>query len=302
MEKRSRLVAWAQRRHGDAWGEDPRHRDVEALERVMRQVGLFFGPNRYFNLEVRGWENLPPPPVLIVSNHSGGTTIADVWGFGVAWHRHFGAGRPCHILGHEMIFTVGPVARVMSQLGVIRAGPDRARAVLQDMGRDLLVMPGGDLDVWRAWKDRYKVVFSGRTGYARLALQTGVPVVPMAHVGAHHTLIVLTNGARIARAIRLNEIARARIFPVHLSLPWGLGVGPLPHIPLPTVMRYRFGPPIFPRGGPVEDPSPEAIAALDQVVRANIQSMLEELARERRASSRVWRRSMLRLRRARRRA
>ncbi|HRG98734.1 MAG TPA: hypothetical protein PLR99_20925, partial [Polyangiaceae bacterium] len=73
------------------------------------------------------------------------------------------------------------------------------------------------------------------------ALEARVPIVPVAHAGAHETLRVLTDGHRFARAVGLQRFARAEIFPVHLSLPWGLAIGPWPHIPLPTTLRYRFG-------------------------------------------------------------
>ncbi|MEO1272317.1 MAG: hypothetical protein AAFX99_29825, partial [Myxococcota bacterium] len=55
--------------------------------------------------------------------------------------------------------------------------------------------------------------------------------------------MVLTDGRRLARRLGLPALARAEIFPVHLSLPWVLGIGPLPHLPLPVMLRYTFGPP-----------------------------------------------------------
>src|ERR1700749_1055823 len=119
-----------------------------------------------------------------------------------------------------------------------------------------MVMPGGDLDTWRPYSQRYRVRFSGRTGYARTALRAGVPIVPMANAGAHETLIVLSDGRRLAKALHLQELARASIWPVHLSLPWGLAIGPWPHIPVAALPRYRIGPAVPPpaQGGPGDEP------------------------------------------------
>lgn len=286
MDKRSRLATWLS---GHAWGSDPEHRDIAAMERTFARVDALFGPGRYFRLDVRGWENVPPAPAMFVSNHSGGTTIPDVWGFAVSWHRHFGQERPCHVLGHEMIFALAPVARFMSQLGAVRASPAAARRVLGELRRDLLVLPGGDVDTWRPWTERYTVRFAGRMGYAKLALQVGVPIVPVAHAGAHSTLVVLSDGARIASALNLKKIARASIFPVHLSIPWGLTVGPMPHLPLPVTLRYRLGAPVPPPEGPFPDPdpAPERVAAWDAAVRAEVQRLLTGLKEERRER---WRR------------
>jgi 1-acyl-sn-glycerol-3-phosphate acyltransferase len=142
-----------------------------------------------------------------------------------------------------------------------------------------MVMPGGDLDTWRPYRDRYRVCFGGRTGYARIALMSGVPIVPVAHAGAHETLMVLYDGRWFAERLGLKRITRANIWPVHLSLPWGLAFGPWPHIPIPAVLRYRVGAPIALSDVPMDDPSPAAIAELDSRVRRAIQDQLDELGR-----------------------
>ncbi len=142
-----------------------------------------------------------------------------------------------------------------------------------------MVMPGGDMDTWRPYSERWRVRFGGRTGYARLALEARVPIVPLAHAGAHETLIVLTDGRRLAQALRLPEIARASIWPIHLSLPWGLAVGPWPHIPTPARFRYRLGAPVPPPAelGPGEEPSEDLVRAYDARVQAAVQGLLDEL-------------------------
>lgn len=272
-----------------AWGTNPDDFDPTFSAQVRAQVAGLFGPEGWFHLDVKGWENIPPPPALFVSNHSGGTTIPDLWGLMFAWSGHQET-RVVHPMGHDMIFSVEPVARMFARLGVLRARPEHAIDVLTRLRRDVLVCPGGDRDTWRPYRDRYKVRFSGRKGYARIAIRAGVPVVPVAHAGAHETLIVLTDGAPIARFLGLPKAFRAEIFPVHLSVPWGLGVGPMPHIPVPAWLRYRFGAPIHPPTGMSED---DAVDVLDEQVQAAIQGLLDQLREER---PRVWTRARRSLR------
>ncbi|HSQ58966.1 MAG TPA: hypothetical protein VLT84_00805, partial [Acidobacteriota bacterium] len=154
------------------------------------------------------------------------------------------------------------------------------RLFTMQVHQDLIVMPGGDIDTWRPWKDRYKVRFDGRTGYARTALRAGVPVVPIAHAGSHETLVVLTDGRRLARRLGLRDIARAEIFPIHLSFPFGLTIGPVPHIPVPVCLRYRVAPPVMPvvklEAG--EEPSDDAVREMDRRVRDALQAELDVLA------------------------
>ena len=256
-------------------GESPDAFDPELVQQVVRRVGRLFGPRAYFGLSIHGLEALPPPPAMLVSNHSGGTLIPDVWGLGVAWYRHFGKARPLYVLGHELIFSTERTGRFFERCGVLRASNATARRVLA-AGRDLLALPGGDVDTWRPYKDRYKVCFAGRKGYARLAIEAGVPLVPVAHAGAHETLRVLTSGRRLAKWLGLQRVFRAQVFPVHLSLPWGLAVGPLPHLPWPARFRYLVGDAIEPGEGAA---SPELVDALDARVRAAVQAQLDLLAR-----------------------
>ncbi|MBW2456301.1 MAG: 1-acyl-sn-glycerol-3-phosphate acyltransferase [Deltaproteobacteria bacterium] len=272
-----RIARWFNRKHGEDWGTSPADYDPDAVRRTLAQVRRLFGKGRYFDLKVTGWRNVPQAPAMIVSNHSGGTTVPDIWGFGVSWYRHFGVRRPLHLAAHDFILATAATRAYFGRRGAVRGSRRNAYEVLRHWHRDLMVMPGGDLDTWRPFTERYKVRFGGRRGYARVALRAGVPIVPVAHAGAHETLIVLADGQRLARALRLQELARAHIWPVHLSLPWGLAIGPWPHIPIPTRFRYRIGPPILPPDGPLEDPPEDLVLEHDARVRTSVQLMLDEL-------------------------
>jgi 1-acyl-sn-glycerol-3-phosphate acyltransferase len=282
--QKGRVARWIEGGSENQLGLHPEDFDAAYTGGIIERMKLLFGEkHRYFRVSVQGWENVPPAPVLVVSNHSGGTSIPDAWGLGFAWHTHFAMKRPLHVLAHELVFAIHAVGRMFARAGVLRAQPELGYRVLKEWRRDLLVMPGGDVDVWRPYSERYKVKFAGRTGYARLALKAGVPIVPLANAGAHETLRVLTDGAPLARWLRLPKLFRASIFPVSLTIPWGLTIGPWPHLPPPTRLRYKIGPAIFPEGGfcePGEEPSRERVAAYDERVRAAMQDLLDRLRDE----------------------
>jgi 1-acyl-sn-glycerol-3-phosphate acyltransferase len=278
----SRVSRWLQSHSSEQYGTDPDQLDTDFVARCVENMKWLYGPKRYFRLTVTGWENLPDSPCILVSNHSGGTSIPDVWGLSYAWFSRFGPDRICHPLAHEMVFSNALTGRPLSKLGVLRASPTRALDVLTKWKRDVLVFPGGDADTWRKWTDRYQVNFANRKGYARLSLQTGLPIVPIAHAGAHDSLVVLTDGRRFARSIQLHKIARADVFPIHLSFPWGLGIGPLPHLPAPVHLRYSIGAPIFP---PEQIPNlsrnDPRIEPLNTATLGAIQDMLDTLKEQR---------------------
>lgn len=276
--EKSRLLRWLFPNGTGSFGGSLADFDPEAIRKTLSSVGRLFGPKSYFPLEMDGLEHVPASPALLVSNHSGGTTIPDVWGLAIAWYRHFGVHRPLHPMAHEMILSIGPTRRYFGARGVVDATREMALRVLTEWRRDLLVMPGGDLDTWRPHRDRFKVRFGGRKGYARLALDTGVPIVPVANAGAHDTLLILSDGRRFAERLRLPHLFRSSIFPVHLSLPWGLAIGPWPHIPVPARLRYRIGPAIDPSRFRDRGDQRAQVEALDVAVRDAIQRQLDVLA------------------------
>ena len=70
---------------------------------------------------------------------------------------------------------------------------------------------------------------------AARAREAGVPIVPVVCVGGHEALVILAEGAGLARKLGFDRRFRLKTFPLSLSLPWGLWLGPLPgYLPLPT--------------------------------------------------------------------
>ncbi len=66
------LLKWLHKSQHVAWGTDPGEYDPDEVKRTLPTVKKLFGPGRYFGVDVKGWENMPEAPVMIVSNHSGG--------------------------------------------------------------------------------------------------------------------------------------------------------------------------------------------------------------------------------------
>jgi 1-acyl-sn-glycerol-3-phosphate acyltransferase len=101
------------------------------------------------------------------------------------------------------------------------------------------------LDAAKKFSDRNLIVFGGRSGFAQLAMGEGTPIVPIVTAGAGESLLVLSDGERLARALRLDKLLRVKALPTSISLPWGLNIGAvgmLPYLPLPTKLHTRVLP------------------------------------------------------------
>jgi 1-acyl-sn-glycerol-3-phosphate acyltransferase len=69
-----------------------------------------------------------------------------------------------------------------------------------------------------------------------------VPIVPIATVGGADAMPVLIRGDRLSRALGLDRLLRLKVFPLAVSLPWGIAPAALPQFPLPAKIRTRFMP------------------------------------------------------------
>jgi 1-acyl-sn-glycerol-3-phosphate acyltransferase len=244
-----------------------------------RQITNWVGPiiKRYFRAEVRNLEAMPPAGgVLVVSNHSGGMFTPDVLIFAPAFYDKFGYDRPVYTLAHWGVFLAN-VGDWLRRAGVIEASRENAAKALRD-GAVVLVFPGGDYDAYRPTLTENVIDFGGRTGYARTAIETGVPIVPMVSIGAQETQLFLARGDSIAKRLGLKRL-RAQILPVSIGFPFGLSVLLPPNLPLPAKIVTRVLKPIDVVAEFGEDPD---IDEVDLHVRAVMQAALDELARERR--------------------
>jgi len=258
--------------------------DLEAQDlRLMEIQKFFWNPlmDYWFRMEVEGWEHLPEPPVLLVGIHSGAPFVWDAWTVGFQWWRRFGADRPLHGTAHDALMATPLLSTYFRKMGVLPAAKDSMAAALA-AGRDVAVWPGGEVDSLRPWTKRDEAILAGRKGFVRLAIQAGVPIVPIATVGGPDSMPVLARGRRLARALQLDKVARLKMFPIALQAPWGLSPAILPEVPLPTKIRTAFQPPVRVEHDPaLVDDSDYVRGVYDEVCGA-IQGGMDALARRRR--------------------
>ncbi len=233
----------------------------------------------WFRGEVRGLANIPEDrPVLLVGNHSGGNMTPDTIIFTLAFSTYFGVERPFYQLAHNVVVG-SPMGQILRKYGTVSASHEHAEQALRS-GAAVLVYPGGDHEVHRPIWQRNEVDFGGRKGFIRLALNAGVPIVPVVAIGGHETSLFLSQGEGLAQALRLDRTLRSKVLPISIAIPWGLNVGDLlGHVPLPAKITVEALPPIHVRQEFGHRPDPNAV--YEHVV-AEMQAKLDQLAAERR--------------------
>jgi 1-acyl-sn-glycerol-3-phosphate acyltransferase len=139
--------------------------------------------NLLMNKKWEGLEKLPAGGFIAAPNHC--TEIDPL----VVGHMLYNQKRMPHFLAKGGLFKVpvlGAVLRSTKQIPVERstAGANHSLQLAKevvDEGGAIVIYPEGTLtrdpDLWP---------MKAHTGAARMALESGIPVVPMAHWGAHH--------------------------------------------------------------------------------------------------------------------
>jgi 1-acyl-sn-glycerol-3-phosphate acyltransferase len=138
--------------------------------------------NLLMNKKWEGLEKLPAGGFIAAPNHC--TEIDPL----VIGHMLYNQKRMPHFLAKGGLFkvpVVGAVLRATKQIPVERstAGANRSLNVAKevvDEGGAIIIYPEGTLT-----RDPELWPMKGHTGAARMALESGIPVVPMAHWGAH---------------------------------------------------------------------------------------------------------------------
>jgi 1-acyl-sn-glycerol-3-phosphate acyltransferase len=258
-------------------GPDPRlpARVVSAMLLARRvTIGAL---RRWHRHEVMPGGRTIDGPVLFVGNHGFGG-IVDVNVFAaLATIDGLGPSRPLTILTHKMAWTF----KVGRLIEAVRAQPASDATALDAFARGdhVLVFPGGDIEAAKPYKHRNRIVFSGRRGFARLARDAGVPIVPIVTAGAGESLLVVSDGLWLARTLRLDRMLRMKAAPISVSVPWGLNIGLvgifLPYLPLPTKLCTAVLEPMRPASGETADDFGDRVesvmqAALDELTRGRI--------------------------------
>ncbi|MCB9524297.1 MAG: hypothetical protein H6702_13135 [Myxococcales bacterium] len=242
-----------------------------------------------------GRANLPDGPYLLVANHSAGVGLSEILCVASLWPGDEGPAPPLAGFAHPLGFKVWPVSVAHRHVGTVPSTYEAAYATL-GAGVPLLVFPGGDHETLRPVWQAHRVDFGGRMGFAKIAIQAQVPVVPLGIRGSHFTAPMLWRARWLAWALLLPRAMGQKRWGISLlgvlgalgvaALPWAwpwqalallvwLGT-PLSFAPwIPATIHMRVGPPL-----PVPAPDADPAAVRDQV-QAAVQAVVDRLGQKR---------------------
>jgi 1-acyl-sn-glycerol-3-phosphate acyltransferase len=250
-------------REVDDWGRSQRVFD-------LMEPLLDFYYRYWFRVEVEGIENVPADGgALIVSNHSGALP-PDAPMIIQAIKLEHSAPRPVYMLGEHWFKGYPGVSMLTSKMGLVAAHPANAQRLLRDEQRLALVFPEGQKATRKLYWQRYRLRRFGRGGFVRTAMRAGVPIVPVALIGAEEAMPIF------AHVPLLQRLTGLIYFPVNHAFPqFGLAAALMY---LPAKVKIRFLEPVdMSRYGPEDAEDVALVQRLSERIRTRIQEELDDL-------------------------
>ncbi len=253
----------------DEWGRS------EHVRTIFRRL---YSPlyRHWFRVEWEGLENIPRHGgALLVANHAAAIpSDAPVIMHGIEEE----LGRPVYGLADFFFRTAPWVGTLWSRGGGVTAHPDNALRLLRDQGQLALVFPEGTKGPSKTYSDRYRLRRFGRGGFVEIAMRAGVPVVPIAVVGAEESMPIIFRLPSVAKALGVPYV------PVTANM---LMLGPLGLLAyFPAKFKLRVLDPVH-FDVPPEQERYSKSRVMDEAerIRSSLQETLYDMLRDRRS---VW--------------
>jgi len=235
-------------------GFDPFGLDLGTALRTLKASAPIY--RRWFRVETHGIENVPEGRVMLVPNHSGQLPL-DGMLLSMAMVLEGKPPRLARGMVERWFPSLPFVSTLFTRCGQVVGDPDNCIELLR-RDQAILVFPEGIRGSGKLWWDRYTLQRFG-TGFVRIALETGSPIVPVGIVGAEETYPAVYNLKPLAKLLGTPYV------PITPFFPW---LGLLGVVPLPVKIDLWFGEPLVLEGDP---------NGLDRDIQAQVERVKDEI-------------------------
>ncbi len=178
----------------DEWGRS------ETMRALVRR--LYDPMYRYwFRAEWEGLEKIPTTGgALLVANHAAAIpSDAPAIMHGIETE----LGRPVYGMADHWFRGMPIVGTLWSRSGGVAADPENAYRLLREQKQLALVFPEGSKGPGKTYGERYQLRRFGRGGFVEIAMRSGVPIIPIAVVGAEESMPILAKNGTLAKMLGL---------------------------------------------------------------------------------------------------
>ena len=253
----------------DEWGRS------EHIRELARRL---YDPiyRHWFRAEWEGLEKIPTEGgALLVANHAGAIpSDAPAIMHGIETE----LSRPVYGMADHMFKGMPVVGTMWSRAGGVAAHPENAYRLLREQGQLALVFPEGTKGPGKTYSERYQLRRFGRGGFVEIGMRAGVPIIPIAVVGAEESMPTLFKVPGLARMLGVPYV------PITANMVMFGPLGLLAYFP--AKFRLRVLDPVhFDVPPDQERYSKSRIMDAAEDIRVDLQETLYDMLRQRRS---VW--------------
>jgi 1-acyl-sn-glycerol-3-phosphate acyltransferase len=247
----------------NARGFDPYGISQSHVAEMFTLFSLLY--RHYFRVSTYGVENIPAQGrAMIIGNHSGGIAVDGAMVI-TSTFLEMDPPRLAQGMAEKFINRVPFASLYSMRTGQFTGLPETAERLLNEE-RLLMVFPEGARGTAKLYWERHSLVDFG-TGFMRLAMKTGTPIIPAGILGGGEAVPTVVNSETLGRLVGAPYVP---FTPYLLALP------------LPAKMEIRYGAPMRFEGTGSEDDDVVG-AHVDEVKRAVASLMAEGIRTRERA-------------------
>lgn len=223
--------------------EQELHFEPPTLEFVMKTTDPL---RKYFTPEFQGLEHVDKDkPALYVHNH---TVIGLFDGQLIGAELYKEKGVFMRSLVDNIHMEIPFWRDVIKSIGGSVRGSRENCAELMRRKEHILVFPGGGREVCKKKGEKYKLTWKNRTGFARMAMEYGYPIIPIVGVGGDDVYDIVFDSedvmnSAVGKFLKKTGIAQKFLKNGEHIPPLVRGVGPT-FFPKPVKFYYAIGEPI----------------------------------------------------------
>ncbi|MCM0605465.1 MAG: acyltransferase family protein [Xanthomonadaceae bacterium] len=239
----------------DEWGLDP-----QTIKTAVASFKWLY--KSYFRVETKNIDRLPKGRAVVVGNHGGQIPIDAMM---VILSMLF-EGEPPRIgrgMVERWVSSLPWIADFYMRCGQI-VGDQKNCKDLLEKDETVVVFPEGVKGSGKTIEKKYQLQGFG-SGFLRLTLETGSPVVPVAIIGHEEAYPGLVDAKPIAKTLGIPYL------PITPLFPW---LGFMGLVPLPTKIQIRYCEPIHFDANP--DATDEEVRAMVERVRMTLQKEINQ--------------------------
>ncbi len=197
----------------------------------------------YFQPQFFGMENLDADkPAMYVTNHNVlGVLDGTLW----AAEMYVEKGIFARSLVDDLHYMLPGWRDLAAKVGFVKGSRENC-ALMMEHGEHIMVYPGGGRETCKRKGEKYKLTWKKRTGFARMAIESGYDIITVAQVGQEDSYDIVMDGDELMESkfggwLKEKGIAEKYLKDGDTMFPLVRGIGPT-MIPRPERQYYAFGP------------------------------------------------------------